>query len=137
MTFLSKVFLLSLSHVQLFATPWTVACQAPLSLGILQARILEWVAMPSSKGPSQPRDQTQVSPALQVNSLPTEPPGKESLLGVPTLENEWPILSISFKTLFDFLPPLLTLLKSTSFHLSAHPFIEYLLCAGGCAEYHR
>ena len=28
---------------------------------ILQARILEWVAMPSSRGSSQPRDQTQVS----------------------------------------------------------------------------
>ena len=28
-----------LSHVQLFATPWTVACQAPLSMGSLQARI--------------------------------------------------------------------------------------------------
>ena len=33
-------------------TPWTVAHHAPLSIGILQARILEWVAMPSSKGPS-------------------------------------------------------------------------------------
>ena len=39
-----------------FATPWTVAHQAPLSMGILQARILEWVAMPSSRGSSQPRD---------------------------------------------------------------------------------
>ena len=39
--------------------------------GILQARILEWVAMPSSKGSSQPR-----SPALQVESLPSEPPRK-------------------------------------------------------------
>jgi len=29
---------------------------------ILQARILEWVAIPSSKGSSQSRDQTQVSP---------------------------------------------------------------------------
>jgi len=28
---------------------------------ILQARILEWIAMPSSRGSSQPRDQTQVS----------------------------------------------------------------------------
>ena len=27
-------------------------CQAPLSMGILQVRILEWVAMPSSKGSS-------------------------------------------------------------------------------------
>ena len=30
-------------------TPWTVALQAPLSMGILQARILDWVAMPSSR----------------------------------------------------------------------------------------
>ena len=37
------------------------ARQAPLSIGILQARILEWVAMPSSRGSFQPRDQTQVS----------------------------------------------------------------------------
>ena len=29
--------------------------------GILQARILEWVAMPSSRGSSQPRDQTHIS----------------------------------------------------------------------------
>ena len=43
--------------------------------GILQARILQWVAMPSSRGSSQPRDQTG-SPALQADSLPTEPPGK-------------------------------------------------------------
>ena len=47
--------------VQLFATPWTVACQALLSMEILQARIMEWVAMPSSRGSSQPRDQTQVT----------------------------------------------------------------------------
>jgi len=36
-------------------------CHSPLSMGILQARILEWVAMPSSRGSSQLRDQTQVS----------------------------------------------------------------------------
>ena len=29
--------------------------------GILQARVLEWVSFPFSRGPSQPRDQTQVS----------------------------------------------------------------------------
>ena len=46
----------SLKHVQLFVTLWSVAHQAPLSMGILQARILEWVAMPSSRGSSQPRD---------------------------------------------------------------------------------
>ena len=42
-------------------TPWTVALQAPLFKGILQARILEWVAMPFFWRSSQPRDQTQVS----------------------------------------------------------------------------
>ena len=34
----------------------TAAHQAPLSTGILQAKILEWVVMPSSRGSSQPRD---------------------------------------------------------------------------------
>ena len=42
-------------------TPWTVAPHASLSMGILQARILEWVAMPFSRGSFQPRDRTQVS----------------------------------------------------------------------------
>ena len=49
-----------LSRVWLSGTPWTAARQAPLSMGILQARILDWVSMPSSRGSSQPRDQTQV-----------------------------------------------------------------------------
>ena len=51
---------LSLSCIWLFATPQPVACQAPLAR-ILQARILEWVAMPSSRESSQPRDWTQFS----------------------------------------------------------------------------
>jgi len=42
-------------------TQWTIAQQAPLSMGTPQARILEWVAMHFSRGSSQPRDQTQVS----------------------------------------------------------------------------
>ena len=43
--------------------------------GILQARTLEWVAIFFSRGSSQPRDWTS-SPALQADSLPSEPPGK-------------------------------------------------------------
>ena len=89
------------SHVQLFATPWTVAHQAPLSIGILQVRILEWVASPSSRGSSQPRDWIQVS-ALQADSLLSEPPGKPKNTGVgslsllqgnfPTQESNWGLL---------------------------------------------
>ena len=49
------------SHVQLCATLSTVAHQGPLSMGILPARILEWVAEPSSRESSPPRDRTCVS----------------------------------------------------------------------------
>ena len=43
----------SLSHVWLFATPWTVVLQAPVH-GILQAKILEWVAICSSRESPNP-----------------------------------------------------------------------------------
>ena len=76
--------MLGRSVVSEFVTPWTVAHQAPLSVGILQARTLEWVAVPFSRGSSQPRNRTQVS-ALQADSLPSEPPGKPKNTGVGSL----------------------------------------------------
>ena len=45
----SRCAALSHCRVRLFVTPWTVAHQTPLAVGILQARILEWVVMPSYK----------------------------------------------------------------------------------------
>ena len=62
------------------AIPWMVAHQAPLSIGILQVRMLDWVAMPSSRGFSQPR-----SPTLQGDSLLSEPTGKPKNTGVGSL----------------------------------------------------
>ena len=50
-----------LSCVQVFLTPWAVAYQVPLSMEFSRKRILEWVAIPFSRGSSQPRDQTWVS----------------------------------------------------------------------------
>ena len=44
-----------LSHVGLFGTPCTIHVH-----GILQARILKWVAVPFSRASSQPRDRTQI-----------------------------------------------------------------------------
>ena len=52
---------LSCSVMSDSATTRTVAHQAALPIRILQARILEWVAMPSSRGSSQCRDRTHVS----------------------------------------------------------------------------
>ena len=40
---------------------WTVAPQAPLSVETVQTRILEWVAKPSSRESSRPRDRTRIS----------------------------------------------------------------------------
>ena len=66
----------SLSRVRLFATPWTVTRQAPLSMGFFnQAGILEWAAIPFSRGSSNPGIKPG-SPALQADSLPSAPPGK-------------------------------------------------------------
>ena len=57
-----------------------IDCSLPGSSvhGILQARILEWVPIPSSRGSSQCRDQTHISCLLpgQAGSLPLAPPGK-------------------------------------------------------------
>ena len=70
------------NHVQLFATLWTVAHPAPLSMGILQARILEWVAMPSSRGSSHPRGRTCIScdSCIVGRFFIAEPLGKSMLL---------------------------------------------------------
>jgi len=55
-------------------------CSPPGSFvhGALQARILEWVALPSSRGSSRSRDRTP-SPALAGGFFTTEPPGKPQL----------------------------------------------------------
>ena len=73
------------SHVQLFVTPWTVACQALLSMGILQARILEWIVMPSSRGSSQARDRTNVAGGFFTRAeIPAFPGGPWDSLGQNT-----------------------------------------------------
>ena len=50
-----------------------------LFMGILQASVLEWIAIPFSRKSSQPRDRTQVSCITQADSLPAELPGKPLL----------------------------------------------------------
>ena len=79
----TRVFLYACVHaksLQLCPTLCnSVDCSPPDSSvhGSLQARILEWVAMPSSRGSSRPRDQTPspVSPVLAGSFFTTEPCG--------------------------------------------------------------
>ena len=86
------VVILLLSRVQLFAAPWTVAHQTPLSM--IFSRQKYWSGLPF---PS-PRDLPHlviksVSPALQEDSLPTEPPGSpyNCCCSVPQLSSVQPI----------------------------------------------
>ena len=75
--FLSKTHVCwaySLSHVRLFAT-WTVACQAPLSMGILRQEYWSGLSFPSPGDLSNPGIKSR-SPTLQADSLSSEPPGK-------------------------------------------------------------
>ena len=64
-----------LSHVQLFATPWTVANQAPLSMGFYRQEYWNGLPFPSSGYLPNPGIKPG-SPALQAEALPSEPAGK-------------------------------------------------------------
>ena len=56
-----SVCMCTLSSIRLFATPWSIAYQAPLSMGFPRQEYLAWVAMPSSRESSWPRDRTRIS----------------------------------------------------------------------------
>ena len=64
-----------LSHVQLFGTPWTVACQAPRSMGFSRQEYWSGLPIPSPGDLPNPGIKPG-SPALQADSLPSEPLGK-------------------------------------------------------------
>ena len=72
---LLKVKVKSLSRVRLFATSWTVAHQAPPSMGFSRQEYWSGLPFPSPgdlPGPGiEPR-----SPALEADALTSEPPGK-------------------------------------------------------------
>ena len=65
-----KVKVKSLSHVQLFATPWTAAYQAPLSVGFSKQEYWSGLPFPSPEHFPDPGIQPG-SPALQANALTT------------------------------------------------------------------
>ena len=56
-----KMLWKQLQFVRLSVTLWTVALQAPLSIEFSRQELLEWVAIPFSKGSSWLRDWTQIS----------------------------------------------------------------------------
>jgi hypothetical protein len=65
----------SLSRVRLFATPWTVACQAPLYMEFSRQEYWSGLPFPSLGDLPDPGIEPG-SPTLQTDSLLSEPPGK-------------------------------------------------------------
>ena len=63
----------SLSRVRLFATPWTVAHQAPRSMGFSRQEYWSGLPFPSPRDLPNPRIEPR-SPALQADALTSEPP---------------------------------------------------------------
>ena len=68
----------SLGRLRLFATPWTVAYQAPLSMGFSRQERWSGLPFPSPGDPLDPGIKPR-SPALQADALLPEPPGKPIL----------------------------------------------------------
>ena len=64
-----------LSCVRLFATPWSAAHQAPLSMGFSRQEYWSGVPFPSPGYLPNPGIEPR-APALQADALPSEPPGK-------------------------------------------------------------
>ena len=71
----------SLRFVQLFATPWTVACQSPLSMGFSRQAYWSGLPFPSPGDLPNPGIEPR-SPVLQADTLSSEPPGKSKNTGV-------------------------------------------------------
>ena len=69
----------SLSRVQLFATPWTVAHQAPPSMGFSRQEYWSGLPFPSPGDLPNPGIKPR-SPALQADVLTSEPPGKPPMI---------------------------------------------------------
>ena len=72
---LSESEVKSLSHVQLFAAPWTIAYQGPLSTGFSRQEYWSGLQFPS---PGDLRNQgiEPGSPSFRADALPSESPGK-------------------------------------------------------------
>ena len=116
-------------------SPWTIACQAPLSMEF--SRKEYWNGLPFPSPEDLPKSGKEPgSPALQADSLPSEPPGKpfeqkEDTLRVSFLHHMGKLQDPGFSSLpraksvsaliLDFLTPR-TVIKMSVFSSSPQPF---------------
>ena len=79
----------SLSRVRLFATPWTVARQAPLSMGFSRQEYWSGLPFPSPGDLPNPGIEPR-SPTLEADALTSESPGKPYADGIRAGKNTLP-----------------------------------------------
>ena len=100
----------SVSGVWPLATPWTVACQAPLSMKF--SRQEYWSGYPFPSPGDLPNSRIELrSPTLQVDSLPSETLGKPMVFGIKVVKKitHIPIMHVCvlshFSRVWLFVPP--------------------------------
>ena len=71
----------SLSRVQLFVTPWTIAFQAPPSMEFSRQEYWSWLPFPYPGTLPNPGIEPR-SPTLQADALPSEPPGNHYFFSI-------------------------------------------------------
>ena len=117
-------------------------CRPPGSSvhGILQARILEWVAMPTSRGSSQLRDQIRISyiSCIRTGSLPLVPIGKPFCWGEQYITNLFfwnsgithiqHYISFQYNIIIWYLHTLGNDHNKSSYHFLAHIITEFFSC---------
>ena len=102
-----KVQVESLSHVRLFATPWTIAHHAPPSMGFSRQEYQSGLPFHPPGDLPNPRMEPK-SPALQADALPSGPLGKPNVVSLPE-ESRWggvvqtgnPSLKLPFLCVWD------------------------------------
>ena len=107
-----------LSHVQCSVTLWTVAHQAPLSMGFFRQEHWNSLPFPSPRDIPDPGIQPR-SPALQADSLPTEPSGKSII----SKRQRWSLFLVSKRN--HFLSRRIKPFKTSLFRISWTKVTDY------------
>ena len=118
---LLKVKVKSLSRVRLFAIPWTVFYQASLSMGFSRQEYWTGLPFPSPRALPDPGIKPR-SPALQADTLPSEPPPYNSF---STFQPWW-----TFKKANQIMLPSCSIIHALPKHLKSKllPMAYMVLC---------
>ena len=117
----------SLSHVRLFAAPWTIAYQASPPVGFSRQEYWRGLPFPSPGDLPDPGIEPG-SPTLQADTLPSEPPGKSSLSPVIHKKFQNKLYQCHSNSNINFVKPTIPLPCFLSLTLSSFSLRKYSQC---------